>query len=67
MRIRGEAEQTGVATPLRYPARDRRILQAVLQLAAGLDRTSRNPTERAHEKHAYTADMPGSAAAVEPS
>ena len=61
MKVRSEAAQTGVATRRATEGFRRRTCS----FAAGLDSTSRNPTERAHEKHAYAVDMPGSAAAVE--
>ena len=64
MKVRSEAAQTGVATRRATEGFRRRTCS----LAAGvLDSTSRNPTERAHIKHADAVDMPGSAAAVEAS
>ena len=67
MKVRSEAAQTGVDPPLREPARDRGPRRRTCSFAAGLYSASRNPTERAHEKHAYASDMPGSAAAVKAS
>jgi len=42
-------------------------LHAVLQLCCRPRQYVEEPMDRAHEKHAYAAGMPGSAAAVEAS